>query len=181
MVISHLKISLSVYTEGNKPATLLRGRGKTCVQIPVSDQLLSSHSQCLAASDWGNRVVFTLTWKCVVAPRNPFWLACLWSCYIPMKALWFLTNPFHLHFMTRQLELMRNFSQPRYPVLYQTLRRRSRKEKNRCSLNPFSLLSWSEQAIKEQLTQVWCLTGFASTPGAMWLPDVFAYERISVF
>lgn len=154
---------------------------RPCVRS-VTGIPLASHSGCQAASDWGDRrMVFTLTWKSAVDPRNPFSLACLWTRYIPMKALWFLTNPLHLHFLMRKLELIRNFCKSGCPVLYQTLKKGNGKEENGYNLNLFSLLSWSEHTFNEQLAGVWCLTGFASTLGAMLLPDVFAYEKNSVF
>lgn len=129
---------MSLQRKGKDPSS------DPCVKS-VPPILLAFHSGCQAANDWGyGRMVFTLTWKSAVDPRNPFWLACLWTQCSPMKALWVLTNPLHLHFVRRKLKLIRNFCKFRCSVLHQTLKRGNGKEESGCSLNPFSWLTWSE-------------------------------------
>lgn len=60
-MISGLEASLSAYAEVNEPTYYVDQRKRTGVQIPVSDQLLSSYSSCHAADDWGDGMIFTLT------------------------------------------------------------------------------------------------------------------------
>ena len=71
MMISDLEVSLSVSAEGD--TTVLRGRGKTRVPIPVSDQLLSSHWHPTVDEGVGRqKKSFHFDLKIRCGPKKPF-------------------------------------------------------------------------------------------------------------